>query len=277
MSLDFSRTGKAGQTQMTVRDAQPPLKVIRAFETESGAALVHLHNISGGLLGGDHLEMQVTVGAAAHTQLTTTSATRVYKRRAGLANSRQSTRISVAENGRLEYLPDALIPYAEAAYEQHTQIDLADGASLVWWETVAPGREAHGELFAYDLVVLNTEITANDRPIALETARLEPKRRPLDWTARLGRYRYFSTMYVCRVGEPAARWTALETELSDLASAYSSREESVWGVGTLAAHGLVIRGLSTSGLSIPQRLFGFWDAAQRALFDEPAVPPRKIY
>ena len=26
MSLDFSRTGKAGQTQMTVRDAQPPLK-----------------------------------------------------------------------------------------------------------------------------------------------------------------------------------------------------------------------------------------------------------
>lgn len=262
---------------MTVRDAQPPLKVIRAFETESGAALVHLHNISGGLLGGDHLEMQVTVGAAAQAQLTTTSATRVYKRRAGLAHSRQSTRITVAENGRLELLPDALIPYAEAAYEQHTQINLADGASLVWWETVAPGREAHGELFAYDLVLLNTEITANGRPIALETARLEPKRRPLDWTARLGRYRYLSTMYVCRAGEHAARWTALEAELSDLATAYSRREESVWGVGTLAAHGLVIRGLSTSGLRIPQQLFGFWEAAKRALFDESAIPPRKIY
>lgn len=261
---------------MSLLEATPPLRVIRAFDLDGGAALVHLHNVSGGLLGGDHLEMHIDVAANASAQVTTTSATRVYKRRDGMPDSVQLNQVSVGQNGLLEMLPDPLIPYANAAYTQRTRIDLADGAGLFWWETLAPGREAHGEVFQYERVAVEMDITAAGRPIAIESACLEPHRRPLTSAARMGAYRYLSTFYICRVGLPANQWTTLESDLAALAQSFSAAD-AVWGVGTLAAHGCVIRGLSTDSATITPRLFAFWDAARRALYAQPAIPPRKIY
>src|SRR5258708_29772946 len=87
-----------GQTAMRVYEQTPPLRVIRAFDIENGAALVHLHNVSGGVLGGDQLHTDITVAANASAQITTTSATRVYRRRADVGLAVQSMSITVGEN-----------------------------------------------------------------------------------------------------------------------------------------------------------------------------------
>jgi len=262
---------------MRVSDAQPPLKVIRAFEAEYGAALVHLHNVSGGVLGGDHLVLKAQVGEGARAQITTTSATRIYRNRVDMPPSYQLNEFSVAENGLLELLPDPLIPFAQSAYQQRTAVQLAEGAGLFWWETVAPGREARNECFDYDLVGLEVDIQANGRPIALENARLEPKLRSLSSLARLGAYRYFSTFYICRVGLPAAQWTALEVELGELAGKLTRANETVWGVSTLVRDGLVVRGVSCEGRSLSSGLLAFWQAAKQTLYGQVATPPRKVY
>ena len=262
---------------MRVLEAKPPLKVIRAFEADYGTALVHLHNVSGGVLGGDHLVLEAQVGAGARAQITTTSATRIYRNAVGKPPSYQLNALNVAENAFLELLPDPLIPFAASSYRQRTQITLADGAGLFWWETVAPGREARGERFDYDLLALEVDIQANGRPIALEYARMEPNTRPLASSVRLGQYGYFSTFYVCRVGLPAAQWTALEAELSALAGEMTTAGETLWGVSTLVRDGLVVRGLSCEGRSLTGGLVAFWRAARRALYGEVATPPRKVY
>jgi urease accessory protein len=57
LRLDFERVALTGCTVLAASRQEPPLKVVRAFELEDGAALVHLHNVSGGLLGGDRLEL----------------------------------------------------------------------------------------------------------------------------------------------------------------------------------------------------------------------------
>jgi len=120
---------------------------VRAFTLEDGTALAHLHNVSGGLLGGDHLAMQVNLASGAKVQLTTTGATRIYRSREGFSATTQCNEVSIAEGTLLEYLPDATIPFAGARYLQRTSINLAAGAGLFWWEILAPGREARGELF----------------------------------------------------------------------------------------------------------------------------------
>lgn len=277
LHLDFSVAASSRNTRLTVLDARPPSKVIRAFTLDGGAALVHLHNVSGGLLGGDYYELKVQVGAEAHAQITTTSATRIYRKRQGVSDAVQINEVHIAENGLLEMLPDPIIPFAQSAYHQKTHIDLSDGAGLFWWETIAPGREARGEMFAFDLLALELEIRANGRPIALENARLEPALRPLTSFARLGSYRYVSTFYICRVGISPAQWTALESELFELAGTLNHPGETLWGVSTLTAHGLVIRGLSCDGRSITKGLLAFWQAAKHSLYGEEAIPPRKVY
>src|SRR5258708_39478074 len=87
-----------GQTAMRVVEQTPPLRVIRAFAIDNGAALVHLHNVSGGVLGGDQLHTDVMVAANARAQITTTSATRVYRRRTEAGLSGQSMSIMGGED-----------------------------------------------------------------------------------------------------------------------------------------------------------------------------------
>jgi urease accessory protein len=216
--------------------------------------------------------------------LTTTGATRVYRHRPG-PDASQQTKLRVGKDGVLEFLPDPLIPFAGARYRQQVSIELAEGAGLCYWEVVAPGREAAGELFAYERVGLNLELCAGGEVVALERMELEPALRPLTSPLRWGKYRYMATLYICRVGVAASVWNALENELATLAQAHTTHDAScphcpqaaVWGVSTLVAHGLVVRALSVSGRQLIAGLADLWGAAKQSLYGRAAHPPRKLY
>ncbi len=156
LALRFEAAG--GRTRMVVDAQQPPWRALRAFPHANGSTLVHLHNVSGGVLSGDRLTLDIDLGAGSAAQVTTTSATRLYRHRPASADSEQHTNIRVGQDALLEYLPDALIPFARSRHHQHTRITLADGAKLFWWETVAPGRQAMGETFAFDSLRIQTEV-----------------------------------------------------------------------------------------------------------------------
>jgi urease accessory protein len=267
--------GSTSLTQLTVVQQQPPLQIVRAFTQPDGPAVVHLHNVSGGVLGGDRFHVRIGVGVGAQAQLTTTGATRLYRSRMEHDLAEQTTLVDVSSDAVLEYVPDATIPFAGSRYQQTTKITLSEGAGLFWWETIAAGRVARGEAFAYDLLRLKLDIEAAGRLIASERMELEPGKQGLSTRARLGPYRYFTTFYICYVGLSAARWLELEACLAELAQRLSI-EDSVWGVSTLPAHGLVVRALSRSGRTLHRGLLQFWQQAKRELYSVDAVPPRKL-
>ena len=170
---------------------------------------------------------------------------------------------------------------------------LAPGAGLFAWELITPGREAHGECFDYDqlawesvVAVTNGEAAGTDRergpaaqptPIAIERVVLEPARRPLAVTARLGRFRYMATLLACRVGAPAAHWANVEQTLTGVAAHLTQDDSTWWGVSTLSAHGVIVRGLGVSGRALLAALPVFWRCAKELLYGEAAILPRKIY
>lgn len=330
LHLDFQLQNY--QTILRVHKQEPPLRVVRAFpvaasltadalsgsHTEgyqlstygnghngnghngngshpkqpSGAALVHLHNVSGGVLGGDQLGLRVNVSPKAQAQLTSTGSTRVYRHREGRPVTSQTSHLTVEEGGLLEYLPDTLIPYAHSQYRQRTRIELADGAGLFYWEVITPGREAKGECFEYDLLQIELDIAASGMPIAIERCRLEPKRfAPAYYSAkqawqdslvRLESYPYFATFYICYVGLSRPFWLNLESELDNMARSITSEQNSrpdrsVWGVSTLPEHGLSVRAVGTSSHAIQRALPRFWQLAKAQIYHQNAVIPRKIY
>ncbi len=275
LRLDFECGSPAGQTILAASHQEPPLKVVRSFAVE-GAALVHLHNVSGGLLGGDQLALGVNVGVGAQAQITTTGATRVYRPRTGVLATVQSSEIAVGENGLLEYLPDPVIPFAGARFSQRTSIRLASGAGLFWWEILAPGREARGEIFEYESVEFKTDLVGAGRPVAVECVRLEPKKRGLTSIARLGAYRTLATFYICRVGVGATEWMEIERELRGVLASFGGPRDALWGISTLAAHGLVVRCAAKRGRDVLPRLRAVWSAAKRRLYGRAAVMPRKV-
>jgi urease accessory protein len=263
--------------RLRVNRQDPPWKVVRAFRQPGSGVLVHLNNVSGGVLAGDRLALDVTVQAGANAQITTTGATRLYRHRAGALDSEQDATFSVGENARLEYLPDPLIPYAGSRHTQRTKMRLDAGASLFWWETLAPGRQASGESFAFESLRIESQVRTRNRPLLREDFLLEPLKRPLAVTARMREYSYVSSLYVCQDGRPAAFWRDLEDALNTAAARQTRRGETMWGASTLVSDGVIVRGLSTSNRFIPGALTDFWRMARRAVTGEDPVPPRKIY
>ena len=276
LELDFEFDCTSGRTVLAASRQQAPLQVVRAFALEDGSALAHLHNVSGGLLGGDRLELRARVGAGASAQLTTTGATRIYRARERAPDAMQQNQISVDQNALLEYVPDPIIPYAGSRFCQQTTIKLAPGAGLFWWEILAPGREARGELFPYDRMELKMDIWTPNGLIAAERVRLEPRVHAVSSLARLGDYRYWATFYICRVGADRKVWAAAEQRLREVAANVPLAGETRWGVSTLAADGMMVHCLARQGRWVLAGLREIWSAAKSLLYGREAIPPRKV-
>src|SRR5947209_9111402 len=102
LSLRFEQS--EGVTALRVAQQDPPWKVVRGFTTGTGECLVHLNNVSGGVLGADRLELDIEVGACAQAQVTTTGATRIYAPRRDSSDAVCSTRIRLHPGSLMEYL-----------------------------------------------------------------------------------------------------------------------------------------------------------------------------
>lgn len=265
-----------GATILRVKQQQPPWRVLRGFPTASGETLAHVHNLSGGILDSDSLSWQVDVGPRAQAQVTSTGATRLYRSRTPDCVASQRTHVTIASNAYLEYLPDQLIPFAGSRFKQTARVELGAGASLIWWDRVAPGREASGEVFRFDSLASHFEIIACGQPIAIERWTLTPRKERLDSIARLGPFRHFASCYVCRAGEPPAYWKTFETQMQIIADQLSGAD-ILWGVTSLRAHGLVIRGVAIGGRALASGLVEFWKAAKWILCGRVATLPRKVH
>jgi urease accessory protein len=265
-----------GRTILRVQQQQPPWRVVRGFPNPSGETLAHVHNLSGGILDTDSLSWQVDVGPHAQAQVTSTGATRVYRSRSPNSRAAQHMRVTVAAGAHLEYLPDQLIPFAGSRFDQITRVEIERGASLIWCDRVAPGREASDEIFRFESLTSRFELFADGQPIATELWTLAPLVQRLDSIARLGNFRHFASCYICRAGEPSSYWKNLESQMQTVAEQVSGTEV-IWGVTSLRAHGLVVRGLAVNGRSLAGGLVEIWKAAKWILCGRVATLPRKVH
>jgi urease accessory protein len=120
---------------------QGPLRILQSLYPEGDAVC---HNVlvhpPSGLVGGDTLDMQVTVGAGAHGLVTTPGATRFYRSEAGLAT--QQVHARVESGARLEWLPLEAIAYNGCDGLNRAVFDLAPGAEMMTWDITALGLPA---------------------------------------------------------------------------------------------------------------------------------------
>jgi urease accessory protein len=231
----------------------PPWKVVRAFGN-----LVHLHNVSGGILAGDRLSLDVE--AAAPLLITTTGATRLYRHRPGADDSEQRMNFSIGEGSMLEYLPDPLIPFAGSRHSQRTSFALGRDATLVWWEVLA-------HTFAFERLQVSSAIDICGKPALRENFVLEPAKRPLESVARMSNATHLLSFYVLKEGKTSAFWRDAEHELRKAVPEY-------WGVSTIESGGVIARAL---GRNFASDLAALRNTASLFLTGKPALPPRKVY
>jgi urease accessory protein len=115
-----------------------PLRILQSLYPE-GDPICHnvLVHPPGGLVGGDTLELTVSVAPGAHGLLTTPGATRFYRSEG--VPAMQRTAISVAADARMEWLPLEAIAYNACLAENRLTLNLVPGAELLGWDVTALG------------------------------------------------------------------------------------------------------------------------------------------
>lgn len=165
--LAFERRG--GRTVLARKFASSPFGAVWAhYPDENGMPEVQITNPSGGILGGDDLEVQVELASESHATVLTQAANKAYRG----VESVQRAELRVGENALLEYLPHHLIPHPKSSYRATTKFHLASTATLVTWDAYAAGRIARNERFAFDKLHAKTTILRDGTPAAIDAFHL---------------------------------------------------------------------------------------------------------
>src|SRR5207344_2489858 len=99
-------------------------------------------NTSGGVAGGDVLDAAIVVGAEARATIASQAAERFYRALPGSAASSVRTRITVANAGAAEWLPQETILFDRCAVRRHLRVELAADAWFLGVESLVFGRAA---------------------------------------------------------------------------------------------------------------------------------------
>jgi urease accessory protein len=150
--------------------------------------------LSGGLLDGDCISLEVVLEQGARLALRTQAATQVHG-----GSSQQRLLAEVATDGWFSYVPHALVPHRGADYHALTRVSLADGARALVAESLSPGRVQFGEQFAYRQVRLDLDVSCNSRLLARERASIRPDAGLQ--CAQLGGFSHVAGAYLLGAGE----------------------------------------------------------------------------
>ena len=101
-------------------------------------------------------------------------ATKVYKSLGDPVVS--TTRIEMGAESALELLPDPIIPYADSIYAQETRVSMAEGARLLYAESLYHGRVASGEHFDYSTLGLKLHVDYGGAPLLRDVMEVRPER-----------------------------------------------------------------------------------------------------
>ncbi len=154
-----------GRTYLASQSFRAPFHLSKPYW--DGAVLqVQVVNSTAGILEGDRLDADVTVGRGASLLVTTPSAARAFMMRGRGASCTQGFRVQ--EDGWLEYAPEPLIPHRDAEYRQATRLAVAEGGSAAFFDALTPGRVGRGECWAWRRLRLSLEVHYADEPVLRE-------------------------------------------------------------------------------------------------------------
>ena len=237
---------------------------------ETGTAYTLLLNPSGGLVGGDHLSIDLSLDAGTHVLISAPSANRVYRSRGEL--SVQEVEIAVGAGAVLEWVPEHTIPFGGSRYRQTLHVTLARGATVLLWDAVASGRMARGERWAFTSLENEIRITTASGNSILERYMLDPAT-DLGRVGLAEEWDYMASFFVVSDAVSSETWSRLETKLGHILDEHPG--QLLGGVSTPTVPGVAVKLLTRIAPDLTRVLDALWAAVRAELWNLPPVAWRK--
>lgn len=165
LALEFS--ARDTRSVLTHRAHHGPLHVQKPFYPEAdGTCHIYVLHPPGGVVGGDVLQIDLVLHAAAQALVTTPAATKFY--RSGERYAAQTLRAQVANGATLEWLPQETIVFDNAWARNSARVDLARDARFIGWEVVCLGRPVNHQTFTRGAWQQRLEVWREDMPLFID-------------------------------------------------------------------------------------------------------------
>lgn len=248
---------------------QGPLYVQKPFYPEGRQrAHIYLLHPPGGLVSGDHLQIDIDVDPQAHGLITTPGAGRVYRARSDGALQQQTIALTITDQASLEWLPLETILYPGANTKLNTHISLHGDARFIGWDITCLGLPASGQAFEQGQLRQSLQIHRNGRLALRETLRLDAH--SLELLHSQAGLQNHSVNALMVAGPFADSDAELINTLRSNNEAYGDGLTGISQVGEF----LVLRHLGPCAEQARRIFTQAWTQIRPALLQTPACPPR---
>ena len=266
-TLDLAFELRDGLTTLMHSQFHVPLQCFRPYYfDDEGRAYLYILTPTGGIVGGDQLDITIRLGRGCKAFVTTQAATKVYKTRG--PRSRQSLHFVLETDSRLEYFPDYTILFSDADYEQSADVVVKPGAMVIFADLFSAGRIARGEQFKFRRFRNEVKIHNNSQQFILDKALIQPDEHQPDSLGSYEGFPYAGTVYM---GLNTTRlYNVLETIMT-----LPATEQSVAGHSMVDSDYAIYRVLTQQAESLKRCIEQVFSTCRQVGFDEPWVAPRK--
>ncbi len=241
---------------------QGPLQIQKPFYPEGLVCHVYLLHPPGGIVGGDHLSIDISAQPNAHCLLTTPAAGKFY--RSNNREASQQVNITINDHAALEWFPQETILFNACQAKTKTTIQLGNNSKFIGWELTCFGRPAAGERFSKGYYKQQFELWRNNKPLLLERTHLRGDEEAFNAHWGLNGFTVMATL----IASPAHK-----THLTNVRENLTTLENEVLSV-TLIGDVLVCRYLGTQAEIAKQRLIEVWKIIRPSIMQRPTCIPR---
>jgi len=244
-------------------EQRSPLRVLFPRTDAGEIEQAFVTNVSGGIVAGDALEIEVEAGPASHCLVGAQAAEKVYRSLG--PRSRCEVQLRAGAGSWLEWLPQETIVFDAARFHRRTRMEVADGARLLAGEWLVLGRVAHGEQVSKLDLTERLEVHREGKLVWADCLRIDERgMQALAHPACLDGARALAS--VVYVGEDA-------TQLVDAAREFAQAEGCETGASVVEGL-LVVRWLAARPLDLRRALAHFWSSFRARAAGLPKRLPR---
>jgi len=249
-----------------------PVRVLFPTPAKDDITTAILVTTSGGLTGGDHLEIESHLGAQCQALVMGQAAEKIY--RSPGQDTHIDITLSVADNAWLEWLPQETIIHEAARLRRQTTVHLTASAQILAAEILVFGRHAHGEVLTQGLIQDRWDVFRDGQRIWSDCLHLEH-----DLQEILAHPACFDGAQACATllwhGGFAADGQQEQRDQALLDFTRSLLEKSASPCAATMVNGLLIlRWLGEDSLTLRKDFAAFWSHFRAAKGSLPAQMPR---
>jgi len=262
--LRFARSGD--DTRLADLYQRTPLRVLFPQALDQGVPTAVVVTTTGGLVGGDRLDLEVVADQGARALVTAQAAEKVYRSLG--EDCRIEVRVCAGADAWLEWLPQETILFEGSRLRRTTLLDLAPTARVMAGEMLVFGRTASGETLSRGLARDAWVVRRGGRLEWMDALHMEGDlASPLSSVACFAGAKATATM-IYAADDSEARLDLAREQISEYI------DEDVKAAATVVGGVLVVRWLGHDGLRLRTAFGAFWAAFRHHVGGLRAALPR---